>query len=427
MTINVGLIGCGVVGSGVVELLARNAFDIANRCGEPINLVKVLEIDTKKLDAAGVAADIRVNDINDILDDDDINVIVEVMGGIEPARTYILEAMRRGKNVVTANKDLIAVAGGELLDTAADHGVDFMFEASVGGGIPVIAPLKQSLPGNRLQQVIGIVNGTTNYILTKMSREGSSFTDVLAEAQHLGYAEADPTSDTEGIDAARKITILASIAFNSRLTLDDVYVEGITRITPQDINYGRELGYTIKLLAIAKEIDGSIQVRVHPAFIPNHHPLAAVNGVFNAIFMTGDAVGDVMLYGRGAGKEPTASAVVGDLMEIGRNLKHHSTGRIGCTCYEHKKVLPIDELISKYYIRMTVVDRPGVLATIAGVFGANEVSLATVLQKTAGQAAQLILITHQVKEANLQDSLAVLKALSMVDSIDNVIRVEGDN
>ncbi|MGE5454457.1 MAG: homoserine dehydrogenase [Methylocystaceae bacterium] len=427
MTINVGLIGCGVVGSGVVELLARNAFDIANRCGEPINLVKVLEIDTKKLDAAGVAADIRVNDINDILDDDDINVIVEVMGGIEPARTYILEAMRRGKNVVTANKDLIAVAGGELLDTAADHGVDFMFEASVGGGIPVIAPLKQSLPGNRLQQVIGIVNGTTNYILTKMSREGSSFTDVLAEAQHLGYAEADPTSDTEGIDAARKITILASIAFNSRLTLDDVYVEGITRITPQDINYGRELGYTIKLLAIAKEIDGSIQVRVHPAFIPNHHPLAAVNGVFNAIFMTGDAVGDVMLYGRGAGKEPTASAVVGDLMEIGRNLKYHSTGRIGCTCYEHKKVLPIDELISKYYIRMTVVDRPGVLATIAGVFGANEVSLATVLQKTAGQAAQLILITHQVKEANLQDSLAVLKALSMVDSIDNVIRVEGDN
>ncbi|MGE5380566.1 MAG: homoserine dehydrogenase [Methylocystaceae bacterium] len=426
MAINVGLIGCGTVGSGVVELLKRNAFDIAHRCGEPINLVKVLEIDQAKLKLAGVSPELHAADINDIVGDDDINVVVEVMGGIEPARTYILEAMRRGKNVVTANKDLIAVAGGELLDTAAEFGVDFMFEASVGGGIPVIAPLKQSLPGNRMQQVIGIVNGTTNYILTKMSREGSDFSTVLAEAQRLGYAEVDPTSDTEGIDAARKITILASIAFNSRLTLGDVYVEGITRITPQDINYGRELGYTVKLLAIAKEIDGKIQVRVHPAFLPNHHPLAAVSGVFNAIFMTGDAVGDVMLYGRGAGKEPTASAVVGDLMEISRNLKHHSTGRIGCTCYEHKVVLPIDELTSKYYLRMTVIDRPGVLATIAGVFGANNVSLASVLQKTSGQAAQLILITHRVKEANLQDSLAVLKGLSMVDSIENVIRVEGD-
>jgi len=427
MTINVGLIGCGTVGSGVVELLSRNAFDITNRCGAAINLVKVLEIDSSKLEAAGIADEMRCTDINDILDDETINVVVEVMGGIEPAKTYILEAMQRGKNVVTANKDLIAVAGGELLDTATNQNVDFMFEASVGGGIPVIAPLKQSLPGNRMQQVIGIVNGTTNYILTKMSREGSEFSSVLAEAQQLGYAEVDPTSDTEGIDAARKITILASIAFNSRLTLDDVYVEGITRITPQDVDYGRELGYTIKLLAIAKEIDGAIQVRVHPAFVPDHHPLAAVNGVFNAIFMTGDAVGDVMLYGRGAGKEPTASAIVGDLMEIARNLVHHSTGRIGCTCYEHKKILPIDELISKYYVRMTVVDRPGVLATIAGVFGANEVSLASVLQKTAGKAAQLILITHRVKEANLQDSLAVLKGLSMVDSIDNVIRVEGDD
>lgn len=427
MTVNVGLIGCGTVGSGVVELLSRNAFDIAHRCGAEINLVRVLDVDTSKLDAAEVPPALRCKDINDILEDESINVVVEVMGGIEPARSYILEAMRRGKNVVTANKDLIAVAGGELLDTAAAQDVDFMFEASVGGGIPVITPLKQSLPGNRMKQVIGIVNGTTNYILTKMSRERSEFSSVLAEAQQLGYAEVDPTSDTEGIDAARKITILASIAFNSRLTLDDVYVEGITRITPQDISYGHEMGYTIKLLAIAKEIDGAIQVRVHPAFIPDHHPLASVSGVFNAIFMTGDAVGDVMLFGRGAGKEPTASAIVGDVMEIARNVVHHSTGRIGCTCYEHKKILPIDDLISKYYIRMTVLDRPGVLATIAGVFGANEVSLAGVLQKNVGSDAQLILISHRVKEANLQDSLAVLKGLSIVNSIDNVIRVEGDD
>lgn len=427
MTVNIGMIGCGTVGSGVVELLSRNAFDIAHRCGAPINLIKVLEIDQEKLVAADVPKDMWATSIEDILEDESINVVVEVMGGIEPARSYILDAMRRGKCVVTANKDLIAVAGGELLDTAAANEVDFMFEASVGGGIPVISPLKQSLPGNRIQQVIGIVNGTTNYILTKMSREGSDFATVLAEAQRLGYAEVDPTSDTEGIDAARKITILASIAFNSRLTLDDVYVEGITRITPQDINYGKELGYTVKLLAIAQEINGNIQVRVHPAFVPDHHPLASVNGVFNAIFMTGDAVGDVMLYGRGAGKEPTASAIVGDLMEIARNIQHHSTGRIGCTCYEHKNILPIAELMGKYYIRMTVIDRPGVLATIAGVFGTNEVSLASVLQKTAGKEAQLILITHRVKEANLQDSLAVLKGLSIVDSIDNVIRVEGDD
>lgn len=426
MVINVGLIGCGTVGTGVVELLSRNAFDIASRCGSPINLVKVLEIDSNKLDTAEIPLELRAKDVDEILNDDTINVVVEAIGGIEPAKTYILAAMRKGKCVVTANKDLIAVAGGELLDTAANQGVDFMFEASVGGGIPVITPLKQSLPGNRFQQVIGIVNGTTNYILTKMTKEGSEYLNVLKEAQNLGYAEVDPTSDTEGIDAARKITILASIAFNSRLTLDDVFVEGITRITPLDINYGKEMGYTIKLLAIAKEINGGIQVRVHPAFIPNHHPLAAVSGVFNAIFMTGDAVGDVMLYGRGAGKEPTASAVVGDLMEIARNLQHHSTGRIGCTCYEHKPILPIDELISKYYVRMTVIDRPGVLATIAGVFGSNEVSLASVLQKTAGKAAQLILITHQVREANLQASLEILKSLNIVDSIDSVIRVEGD-
>jgi len=242
LTVNVGLIGCGTVGTGVVELLSRNAFDIANRCGAPINLVKVLDIDQARMDAAGVPMELRAAKIEEILDDETINVVVEVMGGIEPAKSYILEAMRRGKCVVTANKDLIAVAGGELLDTAASHEVDFMFEASVGGGIPVIAPLKQSLPGNRIQQVIGIVNGTTNYILTKMSREGSDFASVLAEAQHLGYAEVDPTSDTEGIDAARKITILASIAFNSRLTLDDVYVEGITLITPQDVKYGQKLG-----------------------------------------------------------------------------------------------------------------------------------------------------------------------------------------
>lgn len=410
----------------MVELLERNSFDIANRCGQELCIKKVLDIDQKKLDQLGIPAECRADSVDDIIYDPEIDVVVEVIGGIEPARSYILEALKRGKSVVTANKDLIAVAGGELLDSAAAHGVDFMFEASVGGGIPIIAPLKQSLPGNRIKQVIGIVNGTTNYILTEMSRGGREFKEVLAEAQRLGYAEADPTSDTEGLDAARKIAILASIAFNSRVTLNDVYVEGITGITPIDIQYGRELGYTIKLLAIAKEIEGQIEARVHPAFIPSRHPLASVNGVFNAVFMTGDAVGDVMMYGRGAGKEPTASAVVGDIMEIARNLKHKSTGRIGCTCYHSKPFLSIEELVTRYYIRMTVEDRPGVLATIAGVFGSNNVSLASVIQKTEGERAQLVMVTHRVREANLRDSLAVLRGLSIVGNIDNVIRLEGE-
>jgi len=425
--INIGLLGCGTVGSGVVELLQKNAETIARRTGDKIAIKRVLEKDLDKCRALGLSENALAGDINEILNDPEINIVVELIGGIEPAFTFIKKAMLAGKHVVTANKDLIAVKGKELFETAGQSEIDFYFEASVGGGIPIVYPLKQSLAGNRIQEVIGILNGTTNYILTKMSQEGQEFNQVLAEAQQLGYAEFDPTADVEGLDAARKIAILSSIAFNSRITLDDVYVEGITSITPVDIKYARELGYVIKLLAIAKEDEaGRVQVRVHPAFLPANHPLASVNEVFNAVFVRGDAVGEIMHFGRGAGKMPTASAVVGDIIEIGRNLLHQSNARIGCTCYESKTILGIEELWAKYYVRMTVKDRPGVLAGIAGVFGNNNVSIASVLQKTSeADMAELILITHKVREQDLRDSLTVLKGMSIVGVIDNVIRLEG--
>ncbi len=425
--IRIGLLGCGTVGSGVVELLKNNADIISRRTGEQIELKKVLDKDLDKCRALGIDEDKITADFEDILQDDEIDIVVELIGGIEPALNMIIRAMQHGKHIVTANKDLIAVKGKELFDVAKEYQVDLYFEASVAGGIPIIYPLKQSLAGNQIKEVIGILNGTTNYILTKMSEEDRPFEEILAEAQELGYAEADPTSDIEGLDAGRKIAILSSIAFNSRVTFDDVHIEGISKITPSDIKFARDLGYVIKLLAVAKQgDDGSIQARVHPAFLPRKHPLAGVNDVYNAVFITGDAVGEIMHYGRGAGKLPTASSVVGDIIDIGRNIVHHSSGRIGCTCYEHKRILDISQLRAEFYIRMTVKDRPGVLAGIAGVFGSNNVSLATVFQTThGGETAELILITHEVEEQDLNDSLAVLRGMHIVGNIDNVIRLEG--
>ena len=423
--IKVGLLGCGTVGSGVVKLLKQNQDLIARRVGQEVIIKKILEIDRSKVYDLGLGEEIIAGSIEEILTED-VDIVIELIGGIEPAKTYILKALRQGKGVVSANKDLIASHGKEIFDTAAEYGVDFYFEASVGGGIPIVFPLKESLAGNKIKEVIGILNGTTNYILTKMSWEGQSYEEVLREAKSLGYAESDPTSDVEGFDAARKIAILASIAFNSRVTFEEVYVEGITKITPLDIRYGRELGYDIKLLAIAKEEEDGILVRVHPAFIPHHHPLAAVSGVYNAVFVRGDAVDDLMFYGRGAGQMPTASAVIGDLMEIVRNIRRNDTGRISCTCYESKEVIPTSNQRAKFYIRMLAKDRPGVLAGISGVMGNHEVSLATVLQKdTKNGFAHLIFITHEVEESNLRDALTVLNGMSIVGAVENVIRLEG--
>jgi len=428
--VGVGLLGAGTVGSGVIKLLQENIPQITQRLGKKVVIKKVLERYPEKPRLLGISPDMVTDRFEDILDDPNIQLIVELLGGIEPARQYLLEALHRGKHVVTANKDVVAAYGKELFEAAEAGKAEFYFEASVGGGIPVIRILKESLAANKIQEVIGIVNGTTNYILTRMSEEGADFATVLRAAQSAGYAEADPTSDIEGLDAARKIAILASIAFNTRVTPENVFIEGITKITPEDINYAREFGYVVKLLAIAKELNGEIEVRVHPAFLPNSHPLASVRGVFNAIYIKGNAVGETMFYGQGAGQMPTASAVVGDVMEVVRNMKSGSTGRFTCTCFLDKKIRPKGEIRSKYYVRLIVKDKPGVMASIAGVFGNHQVSLASVIQKRTltidGQMmAEIVVITHQVKEQDIQDALAVIRGLSIVHSVENTVRVEG--
>lgn len=426
--IRVGLLGLGTVGRGVYRILQDNRTGIEHKVGVPIQVKKILVRDSTKGRGLDLPEGILTTNPAEILNDPEIDLVVEVLGGIHPALEYSLQALGHGKSLITANKDMIAVHGKELFEAAAANGRDVLFEGSVAGGIPIIRPLKECLAANRIKQVIGIINGTTNYMLTRMSREGIDFADVLREAQALGYAEADPSSDVEGYDAARKLAILASIAFNTRIVLEQVYVEGITRITAEDITYASELNYVVKLLGIAKESDQGVEVRVHPALLPKTHPLAAVNDVYNAIYVTGDAVGDVMFFGRGAGEMPTASAVVADIMNASRNLIKNVPGIISCTCYEEKRVKPMGDTLAKYYIRLDVADRPGVLASIAFVLGNNEVSLASVIQKhTTGHAAEIVLVTHRVLEKNLQDALKIIKDLSTVNEVSNVIRVEGED
>lgn len=426
--VKVGLLGMGTVGTGVVRVLCDNAENISRKVGVPIKVEKVLVRNLAKARNLAVEPSLLTTNAADILDNPDIDIVIELMGGEQPAKEYILTAMQKGKHVVTANKDVVSKHGKDLFDMAAAHKVDFQFEASVGGGIPIIRPLKQCLAGNRIQEIIGIVNGTTNYMLTKMSQEGCDFHAVLKEAQEKGYAEADPTADVEGLDAARKIAILASIAFSSRVVVDDVYVEGITPITPRDIAYARELGFVIKLLAIAKEVNGQVEVRVHPALIPQAHPLASVNDVFNAIFVKGDAVGETMFYGRGAGELPTASAVVADVIDVARDIVHNISSRILCTCFNNKPLRKIQNVPSSFYIRMLVLDRPGVLAVIAGAFGSQGVSLQSVIQKrSVNSDAELVLVTNSVEEQHLRNALRIIESGDVVREIGNVIRVEGGN
>lgn len=425
--IGVGLLGLGTVGRGVFRILQGNGTGIEHKVGAPIEIKKILVRDVTKDRGLELPGVILTTDPAEVLKNPEIDIVVEVLGGIHPALEYSLQALEHGKSVVTANKDMVAQHGRELFEAAAASGRDILFEGSVAGGIPIIRPLKECLAANRISQVIGIINGTTNYMLTRMTREGINFNDVLREAQALGYAEADPSADVEGHDAARKLAILASIAFNTRVALEQVYVEGITRITAEDITYASELNYVVKLLGIAKEGEAGVEARVHPALLPKSHPLAAVNDVYNAIFVTGDAVGDVMFFGRGAGELPTASAVTADVMNAARNLIRKVPGIISCTCFDEKKVKAMGETFTKYYIRLDVADRPGVLASIAFVLGNNDVSLASVIQKhTTGHSAEIVLVTHQVLEKNLQDALKIIKDLSTVNEISNVIRVEGE-
>ncbi|MGI6145246.1 MAG: homoserine dehydrogenase [Clostridia bacterium] len=423
--INVAILGFGTVGQGVVKILQKNADQWVKKCNAEIEVKKVLVKNTQKEREVKLPSGVMTTDWQEIVNDPEINVIIELMGGIEPTRSYILEALQKGKHIVTANKDLLAEHGEELLSTCELADRDLYFEASVGGGIPIINPLKQSLLANNIEKVIGIVNGTTNFILTKMTNEGKNFADALQEAQQLGYAEADPTSDVEGLDAARKMAILASIAFHTRVTFNDVYVEGISKISPEDLEYAHSLGYTIKLLGISSFEDDQVEVRVHPALIPLEHPLANVNDSFNAIFVKGDAVGETMFYGRGAGQMPTASAVVGDLIAVVKDINTNSISS-SCTCYETKKIKPMDEVKTNYFLRLQVLDEPGVLANIASIFGAHGVSLASVVQKGCTEnVAELVVITHKVREKDIQDSLEIIRKLTITKEIVNLIRVEG--
>ncbi|AHF06609.1 homoserine dehydrogenase [Desulfitobacterium metallireducens] len=424
--IQIGILGLGTVGSGVIQILTQNAEDITNRTNSHINIKKVLVRDIQT--PRSVSGSFTLTDKpKDILEDPDIDIVVEVMGGIEPARTYILEALHQGKNVVTANKDLLALYGHELLDVAKEVGKDLYFEASVAGGIPIIAALKQSLAANRISTVVGVINGTTNYILTAMAEQGRDYDEVLGEAQKLGYAEADPSSDVDGLDAARKLAILSSIAFNSRVTINDVHVDGISRITADDIAYASELNSCIKLLAIAKHQQDGLEIRVHPAIIPKSHPLASVGGVYNAIYVIGDAIGETMFFGRGAGSLPTGSAVVSDIIQVTRNIESKSTATINCTCYNDLPLKKSDNFNTAFYIRLRVKDEPRVLATLALLFAEANVSFASIIQKQKGnKEAEIVLLTHPIYEGQLREALESVKAYSKVLAVNNVIRFEGN-
>jgi homoserine dehydrogenase len=424
LKINIGILGLGTVGSGVVSILQQNAPDIKTRTQSEITIKRVLVLNPQE--PQKISGDFTLTAIaDDILLDPEIDIVIEVMGGIEPARSYILKALRQGKHVVTANKDLLALHGQELLEVAKEEGRDLYFEASVAGGIPIIAALRQSLAANRISSIIGIINGTTNYILTAMADQGRDYQEVLVEAQKLGYAEADPTSDVEGLDAARKLAILASIAFNSRVTLSDVYVEGISKITKDDIQYAAELGCTIKLLAVGKHLDEGIEVRVHPAILPKTHPLASVKGVFNAIYVVGNAVGETMFYGRGAGSLPTGSAIVADLIQIIRNMATQSTASLNCLCYQQLPVKAPAEFVSAFYIRLLVKDEPKVLANLATLFANANISFASIIQKPRGnKEAELVLLTHPCREGQLQETLGSVRSYDKVLTIQNVIRFE---
>lgn len=425
-TIGVGLIGLGTVGSGVVEIFDRHRADFARRAGVDIELVRFADRSTDRFAALGLPADRCTTDVAELIADPAVDIVIELIGGTGVAKDVVLSALRAGKSVVTANKALMASSGQEVMDAASSAGVDIAFEAAVGGGIPIIGPLKHSLVSNEILAVAGIVNGTTNYMLTRMADDGLDYATALAEAQAKGFAEADPTADVDGHDAAAKIAILASIAFNSRVTVDKVPVEGIRPITPVDIAYAAEMGYAIKLMAIARRTAGAIDIRVHPTMIPVTHPLASVSGVYNAIYVTGDAVGETMFFGEGAGSLPAASAVVGDVIETARHIRSGCLDLVGCTCNESLEVRDLAQLETRYFIRFAVADKPGVLAAVASKFGEHGVSIASVIQKRVCESgdAEIVYGTHLASEGSVRAALEDIASLDVVTEISSVIRVE---
>lgn len=434
--IGVGLIGFGTVGTGVVRILMQNGALIRRRVGVPVELVRVADLDITTDREVRLPQELLTTDVKAVLDDPSIDIVLELIGGYDAAKRVILDAMAKGKQVVTANKALLAVHGEEIFEAAARHGVDLGFEASVGGGIPVIRALTEGLAANTIQSMYGIINGTSNYILSRMTREGHGFKDVLAEAQQAGYAEADPTFDVAGIDSAHKLSIMVSLAYGTPVNFKEVYTEGITGLTPLDIAYAKEFGYTIKLLGIAKFLDGEhdseIEARVHPTMIPCDSPVAQVEGVYNAIQLVGDAANDIVLYGQGAGSMPTGSAVVSDVIDIARNLLKKAAGRVPPASFQQDqrrplRIRPIEEIASLYYMRFMVLDKPGVLSQIAGVLGHHGISISSVLQKgrKEGQTVPVVIMTHTATERHVRAALHEIDRMAFISEPTTLIRVEG--
>lgn len=424
--LGIGLLGCGTVGAATVRLLRENAHELEARTGARLVLRRVAVRDKTKTRPVILDQAVVTNDPWDVVGDPSVHVLVETMGGTDPAHELIAAAIDAGKHVVTANKELLSHHGGALLERARERGVDLLYEASVGGGIPILRPLKESMAGDRVTRIMGIVNGTTNYILTRMSETGESFSDALHRAQSLGYSEMDPSADVDGYDAASKLAILASLAFGMNVTAGDVYREGIAGVSSSDIAAAHELGYEVKLLAIAEVVDGAeVSARVHPAMLPRTHPLASVRNVFNAVFVEGEAVGELMFLGRGAGGDPTASAVVGDIVEVARNVVTGGRTPPAHSTQGFLRMKSLDDTKSRYYAVLSVLDAPGVLASVAGVFAAHRISIASVRQEGFGDRAQLIVITHAATEGAHRRTFDELRSLDVVKDVESTIRVVG--
>jgi len=430
--IKVGLIGFGTVGAGVGKILQKNSRLIEKRMGAKLILKRIADIDLETDRGVKLRPGILTRKAEDVIEDPEIDIVMELVGGIEPAKTYILKAIRNKKHIVTANKALLALYGDEIFREGNRFGVDINFEASVGGGIPLIRSIKEGLIANRIQSIFGILNGTSNYILSKMTDEGRNFKEVLKEAQEKGYAEADPTYDIEGIDAAHKLAILIRLAFGTPFQFKEIFIGGISEIMPLDIQFSREFGYRVKLLAITKIDDGKIEARVHPTMIPEGHLLSTVEGVFNAIYIQGDAVGPTLFYGQGAGQMPTGSAVVSDLVELGRNIMIQASGRrVPLLSYQESAIekIPLkkmDDVMMPFYMRFSALDRPGVLSKISGILGKNDISIASVIQKgrQVNGAVPIVMMTHEAKEKNVHRALKEIDRLGVILGKTMFIRVE---
>jgi homoserine dehydrogenase len=427
--INIGIIGFGIVGSGTAKVLLTNKDILNERLGFKLNLKRIADLDITTDRGIKIPEGVLTTDVNQLFNDPEIDIVVELIGGIKPAKDFIMKAIQNGKHVVTANKALLATHGTDIFNAAREKGVEVGFEASVAGAIPIIKVMKEGLIANRIKAIYGIINGTSNYILTKMTDENVEFADALKEAQALGYAEADPTFDIEGIDTAHKLTILATLSYGIPLSFSSVHIEGMSKITAQDINFASELGYKVKLLAITKETDGEIELRVHPTMLPKDYLIAKVDGPFNAIYVEGDATGSTMYYGRGAGSVPTGSAVVSDIADIARNIQKNALGRVPTipNISGDVRIRKMDDITSRYYFRFSALDKPGVLSKISGILGNHNISITSVIQKgrMVGEAVPLVVLTHEAKEKDMRLAIEEIDKLPVVMSKTVIIRVEG--